>query len=146
MFSFFFITCLITSMISCINFNGKIMIFKPNIRFSGLITFLLRKIFSLGNFFFIFSAIDVSSRRSIGLGNLQRFITSRVSFLILKTPSSPLKNALYICFFSSVMSFVFLSQYFLILFNTTSAIFECPNCISTLLIFCHDSFIFSSLL
>ena len=112
MFSFFFITCLITSMISCINFNGKIMIFKPNIRFFGLITFLLRKIFSLGNFFFIFSAIDVSSRRSIGLGNLQRFITSRVSFLILKTPSLPLKNALYICFFFFCNVFCFFVSVF----------------------------------
>ena len=39
------------------------------------------------------------------------------------------------------MYFVFLPQYFLILFNATFAIFENPSYISTSLIFCHNSFI-----
>ena len=42
--------------------------------------------------------------------------------------------------------FCFLLHYFLILFNKTSAIFECPSCISMSLIIFHNSTISSFLL
>ena len=63
---------------------------------------------------------------SMASGNLQRSIIRRVSFSIIKIPVSPSKNALYFSFSSSVMSFVFLPQYFLVLLNAASAIFKCP--------------------
>ena len=50
---------------------------------------------------------------------------------------------IFLFFFCNVFRF-FLLQYFLIVFNTTSTIFECPSCISMLLILIHNSFIFSS--
>ena len=63
---------------------------------------------------------------SMASGNLQRSIISRVSFLITKMPVSRSKNALHFSFSSSVMTFGFLPQYFLILLNAASAIFKCP--------------------
>ena len=105
--------------------------------------------------FIIFSAIDVSSwtilslwlypnffLNSMASDNLQHSIISRVKFPTIKIFASPSKYALYFSFSSYLMLF-FLPQYFLILFNTTSAIFECPSCISIWLIFCHNSIIFS---
>ena len=74
--------------------------------------------------------------------NLQHSIISRVKFPTIKIFASPSKYALYFSFSSYLMLF-FLPQYFLILFNTTPAIFECPSCISIWLIFCHNSIIFS---
>ena len=118
-----------------------------------LLNFLLRAIFSSEKSFIIFSAIDVSYRiiisswlypnfflNSVASGNLQCSIISRVSFSIIKIPDSPSKNALYFCFSSFVMSFVFLPQYFLILLNATYAIFEWLIYAPTSLIFCHNSF------
>ena len=58
-------------------------------------------------------------------GNLQRSIIWRVSFLMIKIPVSPSRYALYFCFSSFMMVFVFLPQCFLILFKATSEIFEC---------------------
>ena len=60
---------------------------------------------------------------SIASGNLQRSVTSRASFSIIKISSSPSKDAFYFYFYFSVMSFVFLPQCLLILFNKISAIF-----------------------
>ena len=125
LFSVFFIIWVTIFITSFINFNNKIMIFKPNIWFP-VIKFLLSTIFSLGKIFIIFSAIDFSSQtimpswlyrdfflNSMASVNLRRSMISRVSFSIRKIPFSPLKNALYFCFSSSVLSFVFFPQYFL---------------------------------
>ena len=51
-------------------------------------------------------------------------MTSRESFSIIETSSSPSKDAFYFHFYFSVMSFVFLQQCFLILFNKISTIFK----------------------
>ena len=132
-------------MISFINLNNNLMIFKPNI---WLLNFLLSTIFSLWKSLIIFSAIDVSSQNimsswlypnlflnSMASGNLQCSIISRVSFSMIKVPVSASDNALYFCFSSSVMLFVFLPHYFLILFKATSQIFECFICVLTSLTF-----------
>ena len=58
-----------------------------------------------------------------------------MSFSIIKIPFSPSKYALYFYFFSSVLLFAFLLQYFLILLKTTFAIFEWFVCFSTSPIF-----------
>ena len=65
---------------------------------------------------------------SMASGNLQCSVISRVSFSIIKIPVSSFKYTLYFYFSSSVMSFVFWPQYFLIVFNTISQIFECFIC------------------
>ena len=79
-------------------------------------------------------------------GNLQRSIIWSISFSIIKIPVSSSKYALYFCFSSSVMSFVFFPQYFLILFKAISQIFECFICVLRSLTFCHNSIISSFLL
>ena len=116
-----------------------------------LLNFSLSAIFLWGTSFIIFSAIDVSSQTVISLwfyskfflnsmafGNLQRPIITSVSFSVIKTPSLISKNVLYFYFSYFVMSFVFLPQYFLIIFNPTSSIFECPSFVSISLILCHN--------
>ena len=80
----------------------------------------------------------------MAFGNLQRPIITSVSFSVIKTPSLISKNALYFYFSYFVMSFVFLPQYFLIIFNPTSSIFECPSFVSISLILCHNSITFFS--
>ena len=132
-------------MISFINLNNNLMIFKPN---NWLLNFLLSTIFLLQKSLIIFSAIDVSSQNimsswlypnfflnSMASGNLKYSIISRVSFSMIKVPVSPSENALFFCFSSSVMFYVFLPQYFLILFKATSQIFECFICVLTSLTF-----------
>ena len=49
----------------------------------------------------------------------------------------------FVFFFFFFCNVFFFSQYFLIVFKTTLAIFECPSRISTSLIFCHDYILFS---
>ena len=157
-FFFFLIIWVIIFMNSFINFNNSfMMILKPNIWFSVLKCFIKHSIFVKKNVFYFFSYWCYFQNNMswlypnfflnfMGFGNLERSIIPRVSFSIIKILSSPSKNALYFSFSFSAMSFVFLPYYFLILFNATSAIFECPICLSTSLILCHNSIMSSFLL
>ena len=117
-------------MISLINFNSTIIIFKPNIWSSTYKIYnMYNTIFSSGKSFNIFSAIDISSQtitlswlcpnfflNSMASGNLQRSITSRVKFSIIKAPFLPSKYALHFCFSSYEMFFGFFA---IILFNSS---------------------------
>ena len=119
-FSFFLIIWVLIFMISFINFNNKIIIFKLNISFSVIKFFIKHTIFFREKFYYFlwYWCFFMSSRlypnfflNSIAFGNLQRSIISRVSFSIIKIPSLSLKNVLYFFFFFCYV-FYFLTTIF----------------------------------
>ena len=107
-------------MVSFINCNNKIIIFKPNIWLSVIKFFIKSNFFVRKTFYYFFRYWTIISSwlypnfflNSMASDDLQRSIISRIKLSIMKIPVSPSKKCFIFFFFFFCNVFCFFLQYF----------------------------------